>query len=55
MKNKYLIALPIFKGDKKTWNHQTILVSAKNESDAIALALHLRPNSNIGRVEKVNY
>jgi hypothetical protein len=53
MKKKYLITLPIFAGDKKTWNHPTILVSAKNEADAIALAMHLRPHSNIGRVEQV--
>ena len=55
MKYKYLIALPIFP-DKKTWNHQTILVSATCESDAIALVRHIKGNNvNIGRIEKVNY
>ena len=53
-KNKYLIALPIFP-DKKSWNHKTILVSAKDELDAIALVRHLKGPVNIGRIEKVNY
>jgi hypothetical protein len=51
---KYLIALPCSKGEKG-FNHQTILVSAKNESDAISIARHLRPNSNIGDIKRVNY
>lgn len=55
MKKKFLIALPLFAGDNKTWNHPTILVSAKDKNDAINLAMHLKPNSNIGRVEQVNY
>jgi len=55
MKKKFLIALPCFAGDNKTWNHETILVSAKNKNDAIALARHLKPHSNIGRVEEVSY
>jgi hypothetical protein len=52
--NKYLIALPIFKG-AKGFNHPTILVSAKNEQDAAALARHLRPHDNIGDIKEVNY
>lgn len=51
---KYLIALPIFRGSKG-FNHLTILVSAKNERDAIALAVHLRPGANIGDIKQVNY
>jgi len=55
MNKKFLIALPCFAGDNKTWNHETILVSAKNKKDAIDFVLHLKPASNIGRVEQVNY
>lgn len=55
MKKKFLIALPTFRGDDKTWNHRTILLSAKDKNDAISLAKHLKPNCNIGRVEQVNY
>jgi hypothetical protein len=55
MKKKFLIALPCFAGDNKTWNHKTILLSAKDKNDAIALAKHLKPFANIGRVEEVNY
>ncbi len=51
---KYLIALPIFRGDKG-FNHPTILVSAKDERDAAALARHLRPHANIGDIKQVNY
>lgn len=53
-KHKYLVALPCFKGDSG-FNHRTILVSAKNEQDAIALVRHLRPNDNIGDIKKVEY
>jgi hypothetical protein len=53
-KTKYLIALPIFR-DSKGFNHPTILVSAKNENDAVAVARHLRPDSNIGEIKRVNY
>lgn len=51
---KYLIALPIFKG-AKGFCHPTILVSAKDQNDAVALARHLRPNCNIGDIKKINY
>ncbi len=54
-KKKFLIAIPCFRGDNKTWNHQTILVSAKDKCDAIALVRHLKPNSNIGKIEEVDY
>ena len=52
--HKYLIALPCFH-DAKGFTHQTILVSAKNEHDAVVLARHLRPNANIGDIKRVNY
>ena len=52
--NKYLIALPSFKG-AKGFNHRTILVKTKNENDAIVLARYLRPNDNIGDIKQVNY
>lgn len=52
--HKYLIALPIFRGDKG-FNHPTILVSAKDERDAVALARNLRPHANIGDIKRVNY
>lgn len=52
--SKYLIALPCFKGSKG-FNHPTILVSAKSESDAIAIVRNLNPLSNIGDIKKVNY
>jgi hypothetical protein len=51
---KYLIALPIFKGGIG-FNHPTILVSAVNKSDAIAIARHLKPDCNIGDVKQVHY
>ena len=50
---KYLIALPVFPGKVTNWNHQTILVSAKNEADAIATVRHLKGNHvHIGRIEE---
>lgn len=52
--NKYLIALPCFPA-AKGFNHRTILVSAKDENDARALARHLRPHDNIGDIKKVDY
>lgn len=52
--SKYLIALPIFRGGNG-FNHPTILVSAKDEQDARALARHLRPHDNIGDIKKVDY
>ncbi len=54
MKKKYLIALPCFPNDKG-FNHRTILVSAINKNDAIALVRYLRPNDNIGDIEEVTY
>jgi len=48
---KYLIALRKGCG----WNCPTILVSAVDENDAISLALHLKPNSQIGQIKEVNY
>ena len=53
-KNKYLIALPSFRGSKG-FNHRTILVSAISKQDAIDLACHLRPGENIGDIKKVDY
>lgn len=52
--HKYLIALPSFDG-LKGFNCPTILVSAKNERDAIALVRHLRPGTRIGDIKQVNY
>jgi uncharacterized protein YciI len=53
-KKTFLIALPSFPGNKG-FNHRTILVSAIDEDDAIALARHLKPNDNIGDVKEVDY
>lgn len=53
-KSKYLVALPAFRGSKG-FNHQTILVSAKDEDDARDIARHLKPHSNIGDIKKVDY
>lgn len=52
--HKYLIALPCSR-NAKGFNHRTILVSAKNEIDAAALARHLRPHDIIGDIKRVNY
>ncbi len=52
--HKYLIALPISPG-AKGFNHRTVLVAAKSERDAVALARHLRPHDNIGDIKQVNY
>lgn len=54
MKKSYLVALPTFKG-AKGWCHQTILVSALNENDAIKLVKHLKPHDNIGDIKIVDY
>lgn len=53
-KEKYLIALPAFPSSKG-FCHRTILVSALNKYDAMALARYLKPNDNIGDIKKVNY
>ena len=52
--NKYLIALPSFRS-QKGFNCSTILVSAKDERDAVDLVRHLRPHANIGDIKQVNY
>ena len=52
--HKYLIALPCFR-DAKGFNHQTLLVSAKDANGAAALARRLRPNANLGDIKRVNY
>lgn len=49
---KYLIALPCFRGGKG-FNHQTVLVSAKNTQEAVKIARHLKPNANIGCIKEV--
>lgn len=51
---KYLVSLPSFPNDK-TWNTRTILVKAKNETDALALVRHLKPCDNIGLIKEVDY
>ena len=53
-KKKYLIALPAFAGSKG-FNHQTVLVSAKDENDAISFARHVRPGKRIGEIKQVFY
>lgn len=53
-KKKFLIALPTFRG-QKGFNCQTILVSGIDEFDAVNLAMHLKPNHNIGDVKEVDY
>ena len=51
----FLIALPIFRGDKG-FCHPTILVDAKDEGDAIALVIHLKgPRVHIGEIKEVEY
>ena len=50
----YLVALPTFPGSKG-FNHPTILVNAKNQSEALEIVRHLKPNDNIGDIKKVNY
>jgi len=49
-KKRYLVALPCFPGSKG-FCHRTILVSATDEQDCIALVRHLRPNDNIGDIK----
>lgn len=51
---KFLIALPAFP-NSKGFNHQTILVRAKDEFDAISIASWLKPGRKIGNVKEVNY
>ena len=57
-KNKYLIALPGWRG-AKGFNHPTKLVSATDEFDAINLVYHLKGNSHwpviIGDIKQVDY
>jgi len=50
----YLIALPTFKG-AKGFNHQTILVRAKDKEEARALVHYLKGAVNIGDIKQVNY
>lgn len=52
--DKYLIALPSFP-NSKGFNHPTILVKAKSIEDAKKIVRHLKPNSNIGDIKKVDY
>jgi len=53
--DKYLIALPCFPR-AKGFNHQTILVSAEDENDAIDRVIHHKGNRvNIGEIKKVDY
>ena len=53
--NKYLIALPSFRGSKG-FNHPTVLISAKDEPDAIDAARHIKGyRINIGSIKKVDY
>lgn len=52
--HKYLVAIPSIRG-QKGFNCPTILVSAKDELDAIALVRHLRPHAHIGDIKQVNY
>jgi hypothetical protein len=54
MKRHYLTALPTFPGGKG-FSHRTILVFAKDENDARALARHIKPNDNIGDIKEVQY
>ena len=54
MKRKYLVALPNFP-NAKGFCHRTILVSAIDETNAISLIRHLKPNDNIGEIKEVNY
>ena len=54
-KKKYLIALPSFP-NTKGFNCQTILVSARDEKNAIILARHIKGNGvNIGDIKEVDY
>jgi hypothetical protein len=52
--NGYLIALPVFRGDKG-FNHKTILVRAKDKEDARSLVYYLKGAVNIGDIKQVNY
>lgn len=51
---RFLIALPAFPF-AKGFCHQTILVLAKDENDAIAQVRHLKPHANIGDIKQVKY
>lgn len=54
-KNKYLVALPSWSGGRG-FNHQTVLVSATDEMDAIDFVRHLKgDNVIIGDIKKVDY
>jgi hypothetical protein len=52
--NKYLIALPSFPFSKG-FCHKTILVQANSIEEAVAIAKHLQPRSNVGDIKQVNY
>ena len=51
---RYLIALPSFRCSKG-FCHRTILISAKDENEAISIAMNLKPHDNIGYVKEVSY
>lgn len=54
IKKKYLVALPASPREKG-FCHQTILVAALDQNDAISIVKKLRPKSNIGEIKQVNY
>lgn len=51
---KYLIALPAFR-HSKGFNHPTILVRAKNETEARTIALHVSVSIFLGDIKEVFY
>ena len=51
---KFLIALPCFP-NAKGFNHETILVKAKNKDDAMNIVRHLKPNHYISNIKEVCY
>lgn len=51
---KFLVALPTFPGSKG-FCHPTILVSAKDQQEAIKIVCNIRPGKNIGSIKEVNY
>lgn len=53
-KRKFLAALPCFP-TAKGFNHRTILVSAKDEFEAMDIIRHLKPNDYIGEIKEVYY
>jgi hypothetical protein len=50
-RSRYLVALPAFRG-ATGFCHPTILVSARDQHEAVEIVRYLRPGQHIGDIKK---